>query len=450
MNLVSKKKKLYNRQEVLGTENKIKSGYKQSPIIYEKQRDCKLYYESSVNNLEFNDENRDQLTKDITNIDDKPSNRKLVGHKSHDQLQPLDIHSEEFRNTSEDLRSFEKPDIKHPIQLSNGLKHPVARKMVVASTPSGGSSKSQSEFLQPSCRPTTSYPSCSENEDGKCICNVCNKEFSKISQLKLHMNIHYFERPYKCQNCSVSFRAKGHLAKHERSSSHMNKVTMTSTFGTATSSNPRPFQCTDCNVAFRIHGHLAKHLRSKMHIMKLECLCKLPFGTYAEMERSGMNMNEIDTTDCIQSTASLQIMAHKLYEHDPSNMGQWDPDMMPQGTSGGDTSSDESESILSHQYQKLADSETVHAYHDTVTLTHTNESKEEEIEEIKSNSNINSTLSNKCQICLRLLKTFDECQAHCLLEHNGEGYIEKEAESINYGNGHDENMQKRIFYARQT
>ena len=60
-------------------------------------------------------------------------------------------------------------------------------------------------------------------------------------------------------------------------------------------------------IAFRIHGHLAKHLRSKMHIMKLECIGKLPIGMYAEMERLGTNLNEIDTTDCENSLESLQV-----------------------------------------------------------------------------------------------------------------------------------------------
>lgn len=77
-------------------------------------------------------------------------------------------------------------------------------------------------------------------------------------------------------------------------------------------SNPRPFKCDDCSVGFRIHGHLAKHLRSKMHIMKLECLGKLPFGTYAEIERCGINMNDIDTTDCENPLESLQVSNRKL------------------------------------------------------------------------------------------------------------------------------------------
>lgn len=87
---------------------------------------------------------------------------------------------------------------------------------------------------------------------------------------------------------------------------------MNSTFGTATTTNPRPFKCDDCKIAFRIHGHLAKHLRSKMHIMKLECLGKLPFGTYAELERSGVNMNDIDTTDCENSLESLQVCLYSF------------------------------------------------------------------------------------------------------------------------------------------
>ncbi|KAF4523486.1 hypothetical protein B566_EDAN004555 [Ephemera danica] len=162
-------------------------------------------------------------------------------------------------------------------------------------------------------------------EDGKSICVICNKVFSKPSQLRLHVNIHYFERPFRCDSCAVSFRTKGHLQKHERSVSHQNKVSMNSTFGMPTTDNPRPFKCEDCKIAFRIHGHLAKHLRSKMHIMKLECLGKLPFGTYAEMERSGVNLNEIDTTDCDNSLESLQVLAQKMYEKDPSKLQQWDP-----------------------------------------------------------------------------------------------------------------------------
>lgn len=79
-----------------------------------------------------------------------------------------------------------------------------------------------------------------------------------------------------------------------------------STSPALSSSEPRPFKCTECNIAFRIHGHLAKHLRSKMHIMKLECLSKIPFGLYAELERSN-SLTEINTCDGDQCLESLKV-----------------------------------------------------------------------------------------------------------------------------------------------
>lgn len=59
-------------------------------------------------------------------------------------------------------------------------------------------------------------------------------------------------------------------------------------------------------------GHLAKHLRSKTHVQKLECLQKLPFGTYAMIEEARINLTDIDTTDCDNSLASLKALAEKL------------------------------------------------------------------------------------------------------------------------------------------
>lgn len=153
--------------------------------------------------------------------------------------------------------------------------------------------------------------------EGNKSCTICSKSFSKPSQLRLHMNVHYLERPFRCEPCSVSFRTKGHLQKHERSASHHNKL---SSSPAQSSSEPRPFKCTDCNIAFRIHGHLAKHLRSKMHIMKLECLAKIPFGLYAELERSNSLLTEINTADGDQCLDSLKALAKKVFMNDPAKL----------------------------------------------------------------------------------------------------------------------------------
>ncbi|XP_052873840.1 uncharacterized protein LOC128279161 [Anopheles cruzii] len=188
------------------------------------------------------------------------------------------------------------------------------RKMVVGED---GFKASGGEFVAGTA-PTFSHHM--QEDGGRPVCEICHKKFHKLSQLSIHMNIHYMERKYRCEPCGTSFRSQGLYLKHERSATHRNKVSMTNTFGVATDTNPRPFYCRDCDVGFRIHGHLAKHLRSKLHILKLECLGKIPFGTYTKIEESGMNLNEIDTSDCENSLSSFQRLAIQLKVKDSSKM----------------------------------------------------------------------------------------------------------------------------------
>lgn len=153
-----------------------------------------------------------------------------------------------------------------------------------------------------------------QEDGGPSRCTMCSATFPKSHQLVLHMNIHYMnpERKFRCNSCSINFHTQGRLQKHMRSETHNSKVSMNETQENSTSKNPRPFECSDCNRAFRIHGHLAKHLRSKTHVQKLECLQKLPFGTYAMIEEARINLTDIDTTDCDNSLASLKALAEKL------------------------------------------------------------------------------------------------------------------------------------------
>ncbi|OXU20359.1 hypothetical protein TSAR_011434 [Trichomalopsis sarcophagae] len=169
----------------------------------------------------------------------------------------------------------------------------------------------EGETFQPTVHNVNNYISISE--DAPSVCKICNKVFKEASKLRTHMPIHFVGRPFRCESCKISFRTKSLLMKHEKSADHQNTTITNSTSGVATSSDPRPFKCIDCALAFRKHGVLAKHFRSKTHIMKLECLQKLPFDTYAELEKGGMNLNEIDTTDCDTSLASLRIMAETLF-----------------------------------------------------------------------------------------------------------------------------------------
>lgn len=235
--------------------------------------------------------------------------------------------------TSTPLNVLMDKQLKKSAQPDNKLNKVVARTVVVGEdcfkNPNPNTTNATNDF--------NSYTRVIQEDGGRPICIVCNKKFQKISHLRIHMNIHYMERKFRCDACAVSFRTQGHLLKHERSLSHHNKVSMTTTFGVATVTNPRPFKCKDCKIAFRIHGHLAKHLRSKMHVLKLECLQKLPFGTYAEIERAGINLTDIDTTDCDNSLVSLRILAQKLHEKDPTKLSAVNLDLPARNRDGNDS-----------------------------------------------------------------------------------------------------------------
>jgi hypothetical protein len=288
---------------------------------------------SNFNSSSHNTEDKYAPRNVTMNVKDLPENANSNSASNvtsrHPQL-PQDIHLATANAIAKCSVASSTSNADASAAISGDNKLPTAAQND-SKDPQGCSTSEQTEIFQ-------------TNADGKSECGICHKIFSKATQLRLHVNIHYFERPFRCDSCAVSFRTKGHLQKHKRSVGHFNKVNINATFGTPTASNPRPFKCIDCVIAFRIHGHLAKHLRSKMHIMKLECSGKLPIGMFAEMERLGTNLNEIDTSDCENSLESLQQIALRLYKQDPSKLIGRDDEMsrnIPEHLVGSDASDTE-------------------------------------------------------------------------------------------------------------
>ncbi|XP_060084028.1 uncharacterized protein LOC132563285 [Ylistrum balloti] len=132
---------------------------------------------------------------------------------------------------------------------------------------------------------------------GKFVCDICSKTFQENQQLVLHRNIHFIEKPFKCDTCHQAFKTHSVFMKHQQSESHQTLIRG----DLSSSDNPRPFRCDDCNIAFRMKGHLAKHLRSKNHVQKWEQLGRLPVGTYNKYETAIAGLEASDISVFLQT-----------------------------------------------------------------------------------------------------------------------------------------------------
>ncbi|XP_037040462.1 zinc finger protein 135-like [Bradysia coprophila] len=86
-----------------------------------------------------------------------------------------------------------------------------------------------------------------------CVCDVCDKEFSRPENLRRHKLLHSDLRPYVCpeQNCGANFRQSYALKLHRRTHDADRK------------SDERKFFCEVCGLGFQSKFYLQFHHRSK-------------------------------------------------------------------------------------------------------------------------------------------------------------------------------------------
>lgn len=106
------------------------------------------------------------------------------------------------------------------------------------------------------------------------VCWICGIDMQKSLQFEEHMvDQHSVEKPYRCDDCGVTFKRKAHLDRHRRihlpirpyqcsvcgkgftRNEHVRRHSFTH-------SGEKPYQCPTCNKTFSRREHLTKHLLS--------------------------------------------------------------------------------------------------------------------------------------------------------------------------------------------
>lgn len=78
------------------------------------------------------------------------------------------------------------------------------------------------------------------------VLNVINL-FFKSWDLKLHLNVHSEEKPYKCMECEVSLRSSASLIVHMRGHS-----------------GEKPFHCETCGKDFNQGSNMRTHKKTHL------------------------------------------------------------------------------------------------------------------------------------------------------------------------------------------
>ncbi|XP_037773021.1 zinc finger protein 568-like [Penaeus monodon] len=168
----------------------------------------------------------------------------------------------------------------------------------------------------------------------KCFaCQVCGKELSKESHIRIHMRVHTKEKPYNFDICNKTFPSKSDLERHESCEICNNTFSWKKNLlrHMRTHTKEKPYSCEICNKAFSERGNLVAHIRVHTKEKPYCCeICNKAFSYKGSLEIHMRRHRKEKTYSCEICNKAFYLKSH-VVTHMRTNTRHRDESMMSKG-----------------------------------------------------------------------------------------------------------------------